>query len=250
MRHLFIVFAVAIASAGSAGTVLGADRVKSESRGGLTAESELPPFDRVAVQGFTDVTLVQGNAEGLALDGGSAEDLRGLSLDVTDGMLTITNPHTRRWWVDFMGDGKPARITLTYRKLNALTVEGAATVRADRLVTDRLAVAASGATSVRIGALEANDLTVTGSGALKLEVAGRTVSQKIRISGAGDYQAGKLDSQTAAVNVSGAGKVVLRAQKTLDVSVSGAGSVEYFGDPKVTQDIRGIGSIQRRGSAD
>ena len=249
MRHLFIVFAVAIASAGSAGTVLGADRVKSESRGGLTAESELPPFDRVAVQGFTDVTLVQGNAEGIALEG-SADALRGLSLDVTDGMLTITNPHTRRWWVDFMGEGKPARITLTYKKLNGLTVEGAATVRADRLVTDRLAVAASGATSVRIGALEANDLTVTGSGALKLEVAGRTVSQKIRISGAGDYQAGKLDSQTAAVNVSGAGKVVLRAQKTLDVSVSGAGSVEYFGDPKVTQDIRGIGSIQRRGSAD
>jgi hypothetical protein len=249
MRHLFIVLAVAMTVAGSAGPVWGADRGKSEGRGEPTAESELPPFDRVAVQGFTDVTLVQGTAEGIALDG-SPDALRGLSLDVTDGMLTITNPHTRRWWVDFMGDGKPARITLTYRKLNGLTVEGAATVRADRLVTDRLSVAASGATTVRITALEANDLTVTGSGALKLDVAGRTVSQKIRISGAGDYQAGKLDSQTAAVNVSGAGKVVVRAQKTLDVSVTGAGSVEYFGDPKVTQDIRGIGSIQRRGSAD
>jgi hypothetical protein len=52
------------------------------------------------------------------------------------------------------------------------------------------------------------------------------------------------------VNVSGAARSYVRAQKTLDVSVSGAGSVEYFGDPKVTQDIRGIGSIQRRGSAD
>ena len=51
------------------------------------------------------MTLVQGNAEGLAVDG-SAEDLRGLSLDVTDGTLTITNPDTRRWWLEFMGRGE------------------------------------------------------------------------------------------------------------------------------------------------
>lgn len=249
MKRFLIVFSVAIALAGIAGTVWAADRGKSGSRDEPTAEAEVPPFDRVSVHGFTEVTLVEGSAERIALNG-SADDLRGLSLDVTDGMLSISNPQTRRWWVGFVDDGKPARITLTYRKLNGLTVGGAATVRADRLVTDRLAISASGATAVQIGALEANELAITGSGALKLEVAGRTVSQKVRISGAVDYQAGKLDSQSATVNVSGAGKVVVRAQKTLDVSVSGAGSVEYFGDPKVTQDIRGIGSIQRRGGGD
>ena len=250
MKRFFIILAiVAIAIAGAAAVVGWYDSWKSSGGGGATAEQELPPFDRVAVEGFTDVTLIQGSAEAIALKG-SPDYLRGLRLDVTDGTLTIANSHARRWWLDFMGDVKPARVTLTYRKLNALTVEGAGSVRVDRLATDRLSVSASGATSVRITGLEANDLTVTGSGALKMQVAGRTVSQKIRISGAGDYQAAKLDSQTASVAVSGAGRVVVRAQKALDIGVSGAGSVEYFGDPKVTQDIRGVGSVRRRGGVE
>lgn len=237
-RFFIILLTVTITIAGAAGISRGA-----------TAEQELPPFDRVAVEGHMDVTLVEGKTEGIAL-AGAPDDLRGLRLDVTEGMLTIANTRARRWWLDFMGEVRPARITLTYSKLNALAVEGAATVRVGRLATDRLSVSGTGATSVSIGALEANELTVTGSGALKMEVAGRTVSQKIRISGAGDYQAAKLDSQTAAVTVSGAGRVVVRAQKTLDIGVSGAGSVEYFGGPKVTQDIRGVGSVRRRGGAE
>ena len=46
--------------------------------------------------------------------------------------------------------------------------------------------------------------------------------------------------------VSGAGRVVVRAEKTLDIDVSGAGVVEYIGNPKVTQDIRGVGRVRRR----
>ena len=42
------------------------------------------------------------------------------------------------------------------------------------------------------------ELAVSGSGAFKMEVAGRTVAQRIRISGAGDYRAAKLQSETAA----------------------------------------------------
>jgi hypothetical protein len=250
MKRFFIVLAiVAIAIAGAVGIVGWYDASKSGGGGSAVAQQELPPFDRIAVEGFTDVTLVQGAAEGISLKG-SPEYLRGLRLDVTEGKLTVANTHARRWWLDFIGDARPARITLTYRKLNSLHVEGAATIRADRLATDRLTVSAAGATSVRIGALEANELAVTGSGALKMDVAGRTVTQKIRMSGAGDYRAGNLDSQTATVTVSGAGRAVVRAQKTLDIGVSGAGSVEYYGDPKVTQEIRGVGSISRRSSAD
>jgi hypothetical protein len=250
MKRFFIVLAiVAIAIAGTGAVVWWYDEWRSGAGGSASAQQELPPFDRVAVEGFADVTLVQGNAEAISLQG-SPEYLRSLKLDVTDGRLTVANLRARRWWLDFVGDVKPARIVLTYRKLNAIGVEGAATVRADRLATERLNVSASGAASVHIAALEANELAVTGSGALKMDVAGRTVTQKVRISGAGDYQARKLDSQTAAVTVSGAGRVVVRAQKTLDIAVAGAGAVENYGDPKVTQDIRGVGSVSRRSGGD
>jgi len=211
-----------------------------------TARQELPPFDRVAVEGFAELMLVPGSAESIAVDG-DPEYLRSLRLDVTDRKLTIENPRSGHWWQSFInGDAKPALITVTYRTLDTVTVEGAAKLRAERLPVERLTVVATGAAEVRIGALEAKELVVNGSGALKMEIGGRTVTQKVRISGAGEYRAGRLDSETATVAVSGAGKVIVRAQKTLDIGVSGAGSVEYYGDPKVTQDVRGVGSVHRR----
>ena len=93
-------------------------------------------------------------------------------------------------------------------------------------------MSAAGATSVRITELEAKELAVDGSGAIKMEIAGRTVAQTIRISGAGDYRAADLASETAKVTVSGAGRVAVRVDKTLDVDLSGAAAVEYVGDPK------------------
>ena len=250
MKRFFIVLAIfAIAIAGTGAIVWWYGAWKSGGGGSATAQQDLPAFDRVAVEGFADVTLVKGDTDAISVEG-APDYLRSLRLDVTEGRLTIANPHARRWWVDLMGEVKPARITLTYRKLNGIGVEGAATVRADRLATDRLSVSASGATSVRIDELETNELAVTGSGALKMEVTGRAVTQKVRISGAADYRAAKLDSQTATVTVSGAGRVVVRVQKTLDIAVAGVGSVDYYGDPKVTQDIRGVGSVSRRRGAD
>ena len=238
MKRFFIIFAI-----------LGA-AVSGAARSAALAEQTLPAFDRLAVEGFTDVTLVQGGAETIAVEGGSTEYLRSLKLDVTDGRLTIETTRMRRWWSNLVDDGTPPRITITFRKLAGLSVEGAATVRADRVATDQLTVVASGATSVSIKELEATELAVTGSGALKMDVGGRTVTQTIRMSGAADYRAARLDSETATVTVSGAGRAVVRAQKALDIGVSGAGSVEYYGDPKVTQEIRGEGSISRKGSAD
>lgn len=250
MKRFLVVLAIfAIAMAGTLGVLWWYDSWNSGGADTATAERDLPPFSRVAIGGFTDVTLVQGSAEGISIQG-APDYLRRLRLDVTDGTLTIASPRVRHWWLDFFGgDSKPVRIKLTYRTLDTIGVEGAATVRADRLQADRVTVTASGASSLRIAALEANELTVTGSGALKMEVAGRVATQRIRTSGAGDYRAPKLDSQAATVTVSGAGRVVVRAEKTLDIVVSGAGVVEYIGNPKVTQDIRGVGSIRRR-SAD
>jgi hypothetical protein len=245
-RSFSLLDIVVLIIAATAGIVFLHDSSPSRVALGATARQELPAFDRVAVGGFAELMLVPGNAEAIAVDG-DPEYLRSLRLDVTDRKLTIENPRSGHWWQSFInGDAKPALVTVTYRTLDTVTVEGAAKLRADRLPVERLTVFASGAAEVRIGALEAKELVVNGSGALKMDVAGRTVTQKVRISGAGEYRAAKLDSETATVSVSGAGKVVVRAQKALDVGVSGAGSVEYIGDPKVTQDVRGVGSVRRR----
>ncbi len=85
-----------------------------------------------------------------------------------------------------------------------------------------------------------------GSGALDATVSGRVDRQTVRISGAGEYRAANLASADASVRVSGAGRVVVNAQRTLEVSLSGAGNVEYLGNPRVIEHVSGVGRVKRR----
>ncbi len=209
-------------------------------------EHPLPPFNRVVVEGFADVTLVQGNAEAVRIEAGSKQ-LASMHAQVSAGTLTISHSAARSWWSGFFGFGaRGSRITVTFRDLDTVAAAGAVKIRAEGLKADRLNVSASGATSLRIANLNARELSVTGSGAMRAELSGRVGEQRVSISGAGDYRAADLASDDARVSVSGAGRVVVQVEKTLKIGLSGAGSVEYIGDPKVTQSISGAGRIKRR----
>ena len=245
MKPTLVLVSIAAAVALTVGLVWHYGVRKPMGGEAVREERALPPFNRIAIEGFADLVLVQGSAESISIEG-APEYLRSLRFEVIDGKLVLANSGARHGWLDiFNGEARPIHATLTFRKLDAISVEGAAKLRADRLETDRLAVSASGATKLSISALDAKELAVSGSGAFKMDIAGRTVAQQIRISGAGDYRASKLQSETAKVTVSGAGRVAILAEKTLDIDLSGAGSVEYFGNPKVTQDIRGVGRVKK-----
>ncbi len=212
----------------------------------VTEQHALPPFRQIVIGGFADVTLVQGDSESLTAEAARSQ-LRRFEVRVRDGTLTIRPNHDGKGWFSFFGlDARAARVTIAFRTLDRITADGAVKIRAERMRVDRLVVSASGATSVRIAELDAKALAVDGSGAIKMEVAGRTAAQTIEISGAGDYRAEDLASDTAKVTVSGAGRVVLRVAKTLDVDLSGAASVDYIGDPKVTRRVSGMGRIKQR----
>ncbi len=212
----------------------------------VTEQHALPPFRQIVIGGYADVTLVQGDAEALTAEAARSQ-LRRFEVSVRDGTLTIRPNHDGKGWFSFFGlDARAARVTIAFRTLDRITADGAVKIRAEKIRVDRLAVSASGATSLRIAELDAKALAVDGSGAIKMEVAGRTVAQTIEISGAGDYRAEDLASDTAKVAVSGAGRVVVRVAKTLDVDLSGAANVDYIGDPKVTRRVSGMGRIKQR----
>ena len=240
---------VAIAAAVSAAWLY-LSRSFPSGRGEVVAEQRaLPAFSRIAIEGFAEVTLVQGKTESVTVEGPSKQ-LASVRTEVRSGTLTIANNHSRRWWSEFLGGGtRPARVTVTYREIEAINAAGAVKLRADRLKTDRLNVTASGATSLKMSDLDTKELSITGSGAIKVEVVGRATSQSIDISGAGNYRAAELASDDVRVTVSGAGRVVVQAERTLRIDLSGAGSVEYIGNPKVTQQISGAGRVKRRNAA-
>lgn len=218
----------------------------------VTTEARVvEPFRRLDVTGYAEVTLVQGNEESVTVEVAARGQPR-VRARVEDGTLMIASGDARRWWNSLFGGSRgkaTPRLTVTFKTLDAIALAGAVKLTAARLDTQQLRIAASGGSSVRIDDLQARNLRLSGAGALKATLAGRVVDQEISISGAGEVRADRLVSDSASVSVSGAGSIVVNAQKTLKASISGAGSVEYYGDPQVKQSVSGVGRVKRRETA-
>jgi hypothetical protein len=88
-------------------------------------------------------------------------------------------------------------------------------------------------------------INVSGAGTLTAD--GDVVSQRITLSGAGNYEGEDLESQNADITISGLGRVVVWVTDRMDVTISGTGNVDYYGSPQITQRISGLGRINHEG---
>ena len=211
---------------------------------GMT-EQDLAAFQRIDLAGNAEVTLRQGSAERLSVE----TPARGVivTADVRNGTVYVVVRDNRRWWNSlFGGNRRPTRLTLAFRSLDAVSLSGAVSLTASALDAPELRLTASGGTSVRIAGLRTRLLYVSGNGALKSELAGTATEQRVSISGAGEYDAERLSSESANVSVSGVGRVLVNVSRTLDAEISGAGTIEYLGDPVVRERVSGVGRIRRR----
>ena len=82
-----------------------------------------------------------------------------------------------------------------------------------------------------IDTLTATDLVVDADGTGNIELAGTVVKQEIDLRGTGGYDAPDLESQTASVQVTGTGSVIIWVLDALDVEITGISKVSYYGSP-------------------
>ena len=204
-------------------------------------------FHRIEIDGEVNVTLVQGATESVTVEA-PASSLARIRTTVRSGTLVVDVVESRSVWQWFSGRSasRIPRVTIRLRDVDRIETAGAVTVDAESLKTDELRLDLAGASTLRIDNLQATTLRIDGSGATKIAIGGKVGRQKIDLSGAGSYQAEKLVSNEAVIEVSGAGKAVVNASSTLAVDISGAGKVEYLGDPKIKQSISGFGKVTRR----
>jgi hypothetical protein len=239
MRTLLLALTVASVALTAGNTALAADAVR-ETR-------VATGFSRIEVDGQADVILRQGTSEGVTIEA-SGQALRNIETDVQHGTLSIALTDQRHWWDWIVGGGptRSPRITIDFIKLDRIEGVGSVSFTASALKTNDLRLDLAGASTLRIEDLQASRLRLDGAGAVKAELAGNVAAQFVDLSGACSYQAGNLVSETAVLDVSGAGKAVINASKSLKVEISGAGAVQYVGNPKLQQEISGVGKITRR----
>jgi hypothetical protein len=201
---------------------------------------------RLYFRALGDITIQQGEREGLEIEASQAvkecirTEVRGSALEIR---------YEQAFWLDWLNPRfwniSPIRYTLYVRDLEMVDAAGLGDMQIPRLATPRLEVVHSGTGNVTIRGLEVEELVAKQAGLGNVEVEGRANQQNVTLSGTGSYQAGRLESSTATVRLSGLGSATVRVSEILDAVVSGTGSIEYYGNPRVSQRVSGLGSVRR-----
>lgn len=207
----------------------------------ITETREVSNFDRIALSGIGDVTLIQGNEDSLKIE---AED------NVIPYIITEVEDETL--YIDFKHKAiiprESIKFIITMREIRGLATKGVSNLEADKVETDSLDIGISGTGNVNINKLSAESLTINISGAGNFSAEGQVTDQKVSLSGAGNYDGEDLETRTTDVAISGIGQVSLWVTDQLNVTISGTGGVDYYGSPQVNQQISGLGKVDHKGN--
>jgi len=198
-------------------------------------------------KGVGVLLITQGDKDELRIE--AVPEIRErIITEVKDGILVIRHGNDFVDWLRVWTHSvDPLRFFLTIRDIRTLKLSGAGKVNAPAIKGDTLEMINSGAGSQSIDDLAVKTFKVELSGAGSMDVAGKVDEQTVKLSGAGSYNAAKLDSRSAEVKLSGVGSASVWVSEILDVNLSGIGSVEYYGEPKVAKKVSGLGSLKALG---
>lgn len=231
----FILFAFSfILLLGACNTIKGSGNIITENR-------QVSNFTNISVGGTGTVILTQGDEESLKIE---TDDniISHIKTGVANKILFIEPEDNIN-----LNPSHPIKYYITMKEINGLNLSGVVELKSEEIETTHLDLNISGSSVVNIDSLNTKILAVNTSGVSNCILSGQVIAQTINISGDGEYNAPKLESQTADVNVSGLGEVTIWVNDTLNVDISGSAEVNYYGNPTITQDVSGSGSINRVG---
>lgn len=219
---------------------LNAERIRGSGKV-IQEKRDVSGFNRVRLACEGEMNLQQSGRESLTIE---AEDniMPEITTDVEGGRLVIRVQRGVS-----ISPTVTIRYTLTVKDLSAVELTGSGKIHTSALQSDDFSVRLPGSGEIRIDELAANNLTAEISGSGSIEVPGKVNSQRVRISGSGDYDGHNLQSQSADISVSGSGDCKVWVQKQLSAHISGSGAVEYYGNAEVSKHIGGSGGVRKLG---
>ncbi|MFN2143899.1 MAG: head GIN domain-containing protein [Anaerolineales bacterium] len=214
-------------------TVKGNGNVVEESR-------SIESFSRLDFQGIGNIYVSYGEKQSLTIE--AEENLIPYLETFTRGDTLVIKVEDGR----NINPTAPVDFYVTVTDLESVDVSGLGNVELPEIEADRFTIEISGAGDIEIDALVADSFKaeMTGLGNLDID-GGEVVSQEVRISGSGKYNARRMDSQDANIEISGLGSATVSVSEYLDVSISGAGDVEYYGSPEIDKSISGLGKLEQ-----
>ena len=203
----------------------------------ISQHRDIKGFKAISIKGAYDVYLKNGNEESVTIEADS-NLLSIIKTDLSDSVLKIYNLKT-------IIRSKELRLVITCPELNSIDFSGATELSCDSgLIFKDLIINISGAGRIDMN-LKSDNLTAIVSGGADLNFSGKAKSLDVSITGAGNLNAYKFETQNCKIDISGFGRAKVNVTQKLDVNISGAGKVDYFGNPEVKQSITGAGRIHK-----
>jgi hypothetical protein len=228
----FIIIISALVFISSCNMISGNGNIRSEKR-------NTGDFKSVKTSGSIDVEINSGDTYAV-----TAEDddniLPYIVTEVNGGTLDI---HYRN---NTSINNDHAKVYVTAPMLDKVIVSGSADVDIRDVLknSQKIDMNISGSGNIK-GALDAPAVSVDINGSGKVDLKGRTKDFDGNISGSGDINCGGLQSENAAVTVSGSGNVHVFASVHLKASTFGSGDIYYGGNPQNPEiHTTGSGSVQ------
>ncbi len=215
--------------------VTGSGKIVEETR-------EVSDFDAVDFSGSGEVTIIQGDEEGIRIEA-DENIMPYLRTEVRGHTLHIFIDHTNFLSIE---TGREMRFYVSMKEVTGFDLSGSGSITSNEISAKDLEVDISGSGDIDVDKLQADSLTVDVSGSGRCSFKGEAATQKLTISGSGRCDNSNLDSKDVKIDISGSGAAFVNAADTLRVNISGSGDVTYTGNPKITQDISGSGDLISR----
>lgn len=218
-------------------TVTGSGTPKTESR-------NVSGFTGVGVSIPAKVTVIQGDKEGVTLEGDD-NIVAVIETEVERGSLKLRfnergmNVKTKT----------PLKVTVHAKTVDHLSVAGSGDILSDAIKADTFKASIAGSGDINLKSLTAETAKVSISGSGNFSAGGKAANVEVSIAGSGDVKAGMLESDKVKISIAGSGDAVVWAKQNLKMSVAGSGDVKYYGNPEVNKSIAGSGSSKKLGDA-
>ena len=210
--------------------------------GAATRGYALSDFDRVRVNGATQVTIVKGRATSVSAEG-SLDSLDRLALQVIDRELIVQQKAPLAGERAKRGE-TPATVRVTVPGLRALRLIGSGRIDADSIGGASTSLSVSGSGAINVTALEADRATLGLTGAGSIAAGGKAKMLSAVLLGSGSIDAATLIADDLTVNASTTGKATLGARRSAKVTSNGSGDVIVTGTPACTVRNTGAGTVR------
>lgn len=208
-----------------------------------TVERSTTDYDKIAISGFFDVDLVEGNEGDITITG-EENLLDYIITEVEKGKLIIkiekgVNLQPSKW-------KNAIRITVPVESIDGVSLSGSGDIVAKKTIkTTNFETSMSGSGDITL-MIEAQSISASMSGSGDIKLSGSTKDFEVSISGSGDIEAFDLDADYVEATVSGSANIDVTAHKSIKARVSGSGDINYKGNPgKVNTKSSGSGDISK-----